>query len=207
MNIRRANVVDIERCARLDGGYRTQHVWQMDERRESESVGVSFRRVRIPRQITVSYPRAVDALQDDWQRNECFLVAGRAWAPDGLPRHDCQPLAMAGYHRAPNHRPALPSTGRRGATAGGRRALGARKRADGHYHGRAGQERPGHLASEQSADTCFAGTWTSITSTATLPCSSASIYRGTSWHPVRRPHPQEAVCAHSTPRRPRQQVR
>ena len=39
MNIRRANVVDIERCARLSGDYRTQHVWQMDENRSADAVG------------------------------------------------------------------------------------------------------------------------------------------------------------------------
>lgn len=74
MNIRPATIVDLEQCERLDGSYVTNWVWQMDEARSLERIGVSFRRVRMPRSVRVAYPRANAALRGDWQRAECFLV-------------------------------------------------------------------------------------------------------------------------------------
>ncbi|MBC7236469.1 MAG: GNAT family N-acetyltransferase [Chloroflexi bacterium] len=75
MRIRPANLVDIESCQRLDGSYTTDYVWRMEERVGDDTASVTFRRVHIPRQITVAYPRSLDTLPDDWQRRECFLVA------------------------------------------------------------------------------------------------------------------------------------
>lgn len=75
MNIRPANVVDIDYCERLDGSYTTDYVWQMDETISKDSRTVTFRRVRTPRRMAVDYPRKVEDLEEDWQRQECFLVA------------------------------------------------------------------------------------------------------------------------------------
>jgi len=75
MNARRATVVDIERCASLEGSYVTDYVWQMDETSTADGISVVFRRVRMPRRMEVAYPRGTEDLKKDLLRNECFLVA------------------------------------------------------------------------------------------------------------------------------------
>ena len=75
MNIRRATVADIERCASLEGSYTTEYVWQMEEAVHADSITVVFRRMRIPRRIEVAYPCGIGDLKKDLLRNECFLVA------------------------------------------------------------------------------------------------------------------------------------
>ncbi|MBM3190204.1 MAG: GNAT family N-acetyltransferase [Chloroflexi bacterium] len=81
MNIRAAHAGDIELCARLDGSYQTEQVWQLDELVSASSMHFTFRQVRAPRSFHVPYPRSLENLREDWQRQECFLVAheqGRA---------------------------------------------------------------------------------------------------------------------------------
>ncbi|HUV93344.1 MAG TPA: GNAT family N-acetyltransferase [Anaerolineae bacterium] len=75
MNVRLATIADIEQCQRLDGSYVTDCVWRMDEASTPDSIGVSFRCVRLPRRVPVPYPRSTEVLYEDWQRGECFLVA------------------------------------------------------------------------------------------------------------------------------------
>jgi len=75
LKIRPATIADIEQCQRLDGSYVSGNVWQMDETTTADSIHVSFRRVHIPRQVQVAYPRSTELLYDDWSRGECFLVA------------------------------------------------------------------------------------------------------------------------------------
>ncbi|MCD6421849.1 GNAT family N-acetyltransferase [bacterium] len=75
MNIRPATIADLARCERLDGSYSTQYVWQLDEDSEQENLTITLRRLRLPRRMTVPYPRETEDLFRDWQRSECFLVA------------------------------------------------------------------------------------------------------------------------------------
>jgi len=75
MIIRPATVVDMERCERLSGAYATQYVWQMSENVSSGEMSISFRRARLPRSMQVAYPRSIEGLTEDVQRQECFLVA------------------------------------------------------------------------------------------------------------------------------------
>ena len=75
MNYRPATIADIQQCERLDGSYATDYVWQMEEAATADSIDITFRRTRIPRRMEVPYPRRTDDLHEDWQRNECFLVA------------------------------------------------------------------------------------------------------------------------------------
>jgi len=78
MLIRSATIADIERCERLDSTYSTDHIWQMEERITSDSIHVSFRRVRIPRSVQIRDPRAREDLFEVWQHSRCFLVAEEA---------------------------------------------------------------------------------------------------------------------------------
>lgn len=75
MIFRSATIADIQQCERLDGSYSSEYVWQMEESANADVIGVSFRRTRTPRRMEVSYPRITLDLNEDWQRNECFLVA------------------------------------------------------------------------------------------------------------------------------------
>jgi len=75
VNIRPANIKDIGACMDLEHAYSTDHVWQMQERVTDSETVVSFRQIRLPRPMRVQYPRSVDHLLEDWQRNGCFLVA------------------------------------------------------------------------------------------------------------------------------------
>ena len=75
MRIRPANIGDLERCARIEASFRSEYVWQMEERETPEGRDISFRRVRVPRPVEVHYRPSEEELTADLQRNECFLVA------------------------------------------------------------------------------------------------------------------------------------
>lgn len=75
MNIRAAHAGDIDRCLRLDGSYATNYIWQMEESLSPDGMDYAFRRVRVPRSLTVEYPKPRETLHEDWRRKECFLVA------------------------------------------------------------------------------------------------------------------------------------
>lgn len=75
MRIRPANIADIDRCELLDGAYVTNYVWQMDEVVAGDVISMQLKRMRLPRQAEISYPREPKHLYEDWQRSECFLVA------------------------------------------------------------------------------------------------------------------------------------
>ncbi len=75
MRIRPATIADIERCERLDGSYTTSYVWHMDQTVTPDSIALAFRRMRLPRSMEIAYPRSVQDLYENWQRDECFLVA------------------------------------------------------------------------------------------------------------------------------------
>jgi len=78
MRIRPAMLGDLDLCENLDGSYATSYVWQMEEERTQQGIVVAFRREHIPRRIRVRYPGDTEGLQEDWRRNECFLVALQA---------------------------------------------------------------------------------------------------------------------------------
>lgn len=78
MNIRPASIADIKQCEGCDCSYATQFIWQMDEEVASDSIGVTFRRLRIPRSMEARYPLETTDLFEVWRRRECFLVAEEA---------------------------------------------------------------------------------------------------------------------------------
>ncbi len=75
MSIRSAILDDLEVCVALDHSYLTERVWQMDVQGKSEQMVVSFRTMRLPRPVHVSYPREREELLADWHHRDCFLVA------------------------------------------------------------------------------------------------------------------------------------
>ena len=75
MRLRLAGPKDLEACTSLNHSYTTDRVWQMDARRGSNSLTVTFRVVRLPRETRVDYPLQGESLLAGWQRRDGFLVA------------------------------------------------------------------------------------------------------------------------------------
>jgi ribosomal protein S18 acetylase RimI-like enzyme len=76
MIVRRADLKDLSACVLIDTSYTTEHVWQIrTEERPDEEILVTFHTIRLPRSVRAKPPRDSDALVEDWQRGECFLVA------------------------------------------------------------------------------------------------------------------------------------
>lgn len=73
--IRPAVATDIPRLMALDHKSRSDYVWQLDLKREANQSIASFREVRLPRAVDVTYPRNQYALADEWTRRDLTLVA------------------------------------------------------------------------------------------------------------------------------------
>lgn len=81
--IRSATSSDIPWLMKLDHGYSTDHVWQMGFRQEGGEIAISFREVRLPRPMRVSYPRDYMSLADEWTHRSGIFVAERESIPIG----------------------------------------------------------------------------------------------------------------------------
>lgn len=75
IEIRSANLNEIERLTALEHGYYTDYAWQMNLERSFEKAHVDFQRVRLPRRIFVPYPRNREEIVSDLDQVEQFLVA------------------------------------------------------------------------------------------------------------------------------------
>jgi ribosomal protein S18 acetylase RimI-like enzyme len=75
MIVRPATLADLNACLLVDHSSVTDHVWQMQVRDAEAQVGVTFHTVRLPRRMRVEYPRDLEQLVDDWEREEAFFVA------------------------------------------------------------------------------------------------------------------------------------
>ncbi len=77
MIVRRAFPEDLTACAEMDATVETEHVWQMEERGTSGELQITFRQARLPRPVRVAYLHDVSRLAQEWERDECFLVASQ----------------------------------------------------------------------------------------------------------------------------------
>ena len=75
INIRPANSTDIPKMVSVDHNYATGHVWQMTLDLTDIQTQVSFREVRLPREVHVNYPRITRRLVDDWTKRDLLLLA------------------------------------------------------------------------------------------------------------------------------------
>lgn len=75
IQIRPAVSTDLPRLMGMDHSVVSEYVWQLDLRRESGQVSVALREVRLPRPVSVPYPRNPFALADEWTRKSAVLVA------------------------------------------------------------------------------------------------------------------------------------
>jgi ribosomal protein S18 acetylase RimI-like enzyme len=85
IQIRSAVATDLPNLMRFDHASASDYVWQLDLRKENGQVLAGFREVRLPRPISVSYPRNPLALADEWtQRSATFVaLAGNIPVPVG----------------------------------------------------------------------------------------------------------------------------
>src|SRR5687768_2941296 len=77
VTIRLAQLDDLALCLEIDTSYVSDEVWQMylEPGAGPQGVAVRFRATRLPRAMTVQYPRDRDELWGNWQQQDCFLVA------------------------------------------------------------------------------------------------------------------------------------
>lgn len=75
MQIRMADLTDLNACLSIDPSFSTDHVWQMEISEADEFTSIHFRKIKLPRLMKVSYPRDKESLMEDWRKGECFLVA------------------------------------------------------------------------------------------------------------------------------------
>lgn len=68
---------DIPQLARLDHSSTSDHVWQLELRRDvrGPQISATFREVRLPRPVTINYPNDPTSLADEWKRKAMICVA------------------------------------------------------------------------------------------------------------------------------------
>lgn len=81
--IRSAVATDLPSLMAIDHSNSSDYVWQLDVRNESNQVAANFREIRLPRSVTVTYPRNPSALADEWTKRDAFLVALKEEIPVG----------------------------------------------------------------------------------------------------------------------------
>jgi len=73
--IRPALASDISRLMAIDHSIQSDHVWQLELRRDMGQVTAAFREVRLPRPIPLQYPHDPYALADEWKRMSMMYTA------------------------------------------------------------------------------------------------------------------------------------
>ncbi len=81
--IRPASPHDLTRLMAMDHSCFSDYVWQLELRREPGQVASIFREVRLPRSVTVTYPRDPMSLTEQWTQRDGLLVAVEEGTPVG----------------------------------------------------------------------------------------------------------------------------
>jgi ribosomal protein S18 acetylase RimI-like enzyme len=66
---------DVDTLSAFEHGYYSEYAWQMNMDLDGQNYKTDFRRVRLPRQIMVAYPRKREEVFSDIDDAEAFLVA------------------------------------------------------------------------------------------------------------------------------------
>ena len=75
VQIRPAIAADLSTLIAIDHSCQTDYVWQMDIHHEEGQFGAIFREIRLPRTVSVSYPRDSSTLKETWNRWSGMMVA------------------------------------------------------------------------------------------------------------------------------------
>jgi ribosomal protein S18 acetylase RimI-like enzyme len=75
MEIRLANLGDLNACLAIDDSFETEYVWQMEERSSAGEVSIGLHRARLPRPMKVSGIISRDDLLYNFQHGGALFVA------------------------------------------------------------------------------------------------------------------------------------
>ncbi|HJS17153.1 MAG TPA: GNAT family N-acetyltransferase [Anaerolineales bacterium] len=81
--IRPATPNDLPRLMAMDHSCLSDYVWQLELRRDTGQISSSFREVRLPRSVVVTYPRDPMSLTQEWTHRDGILVALVESIPSG----------------------------------------------------------------------------------------------------------------------------
>jgi ribosomal protein S18 acetylase RimI-like enzyme len=85
IQVRPASEADLPVLMAFDHGSTSERVWQLDLRREPRDfrVAATFREVRLPRPVSLPYPRDPARLTEVWERKALMYVAATGIQPIG----------------------------------------------------------------------------------------------------------------------------
>lgn len=75
VEIRHALRADLETCLQMDGSCVSDHVWQISRRESQGQIVLTVSEVRLPRPVTVPYPRTPEDIIEIWRSVDALLVA------------------------------------------------------------------------------------------------------------------------------------
>src|SRR4030042_6266530 len=96
--VRQVVSADLPQLMGLDHSSSTDHVWQLEMRRDPRGPGVSviFREVRLPRPVSLAYPNDPFALADVWKHKAVMYAAISASDATGYIALTQPPAGVAG---------------------------------------------------------------------------------------------------------------
>jgi ribosomal protein S18 acetylase RimI-like enzyme len=97
VQIRPAVSTDLPILMAIDHSCETDYVWQMNIQREEDQCGAIFREIRLPRSVSVDYPRPARELMETWNRRAGMLTASIAGEPVGYIRMSDSILPRTGW--------------------------------------------------------------------------------------------------------------
>ncbi len=83
IQIRPVVATDLPALMGIDHSSTSEYVWQLELRRDAGQVTATFRDVRLPRPITLNYPRNPYALADEWTTMSAIFAAFSGKDPVG----------------------------------------------------------------------------------------------------------------------------
>ncbi|MBI4787696.1 MAG: GNAT family N-acetyltransferase [Chloroflexi bacterium] len=107
MEIRLADLHDLNACLAIDDSFETEYVWQMDEQNRPGQIAVNFRVTRLPRPMRVSDVILADSVIHDFQTGGMLFVAdddGVCGFIDVVAREWEQLMFINNFAVAPAHR-------------------------------------------------------------------------------------------------------
>jgi ribosomal protein S18 acetylase RimI-like enzyme len=75
ITIRPASVIDLSSLMAMDHSCQTDYVWQMDVQGEEGQFGAIFRLIRLPRTVSINYPRDIENMPEEWDKRLGMHVA------------------------------------------------------------------------------------------------------------------------------------
>ena len=83
IQLRPTIATDLSRLMSFDHSITSESVWQLELRRDTGQVAATFREVRLPRSVSITYPHNPFALADDWVRRSMMYTAFIGQDPAG----------------------------------------------------------------------------------------------------------------------------